>query len=64
MKQKEFTLRDLRMAAYQVWGECLADRMVQLAISSGLVELSALPRVLGTSIRRRLIPTRQFVRLN
>ena len=62
MKQKELTLRDLRMAAYQVWGERLAGKMVQLAISSGLVELSVLPRILGTSIRRRLVSTRQLAR--
>jgi hypothetical protein len=55
MKQKEFTLRDLRIAAYQVWGERLAEKMVRLAIGSGLVELPGLPRVLHTSSRRRSI---------
>jgi hypothetical protein len=52
MKQnKKFTLSDLRMAADKVWGAGLAENMVRLAINSGLVVLTALPRELNSSTK-------------
>jgi hypothetical protein len=56
MKQRnKFTLSDLRTAAYQVWGAGLAEKMVRLAINSGLVVLPGLPRVLNTSAKAKPI---------
>jgi hypothetical protein len=56
MKQKnKFTLGDLRTAAYQVWGAGLAEKMVRLAINSGLVVLPGLPHVLNSSAKGRSV---------
>jgi hypothetical protein len=56
MKQKnKFTLGDLRTAAYQVWGAGLAEKMVRLAIHSGLVVLPGLPHVLNSSAKGRSV---------
>jgi hypothetical protein len=54
-QNNKFTLRDLRMAAYQVWGAGLAEKMVQLAINSGLVVLPGLPHVLNFSAKGRSV---------
>jgi hypothetical protein len=54
MKQKNtFTFSDLRKAAYQVWGAGLADKMVRLALNSGLVVLPGLPHPLNSSAKGR-----------
>jgi hypothetical protein len=54
MKQdNKFTLSDLRTAAYIVWGARLAEKMVRLAINSGLVVLPGLPHILNPSAKGR-----------
>jgi hypothetical protein len=54
MKQKiRFTLSDLRIAAYQVWGAGVAEKMVRLAINSGQVVLAGLPHPMNSTTKAR-----------
>jgi len=52
-QNNKLSLNDLRTAAGMVWGARLAEKMVRLAINSGLVVLPGLPHILSPSAKGR-----------
>jgi hypothetical protein len=49
--KQELPFGDLVMAAYQVWGSCLAAKMLRLAIKDRFVVFNGRPYYLGASMK-------------